>query len=93
MLLLTRCPARELHAAGANAILKSARQDPIAPCEYIFPKQNFKQAIALAQTFTDVVLGTLPGAQAAFAEDAGDESGVVPLLGSIIGQEGEQNGF
>ena len=47
----------------------------------------------LAQTFTDVVLGTLPQAQAIFSNDAGDESPLVPLLGSVIAQEGEQNGF
>ena len=63
------------------------------PCQYQFPVTTFKDAIALAQTFTDVVLGTLPGAQVAFATDGGDEAGLVPLFGSVIAQEGEQNGF
>lgn len=63
------------------------------PCEYVFPVTTFLEAIALAQTFTDVVLGTLPGAQAAFSADGGDESPLVPLFGSVIAQEGEQNGF
>ena len=54
---------------------------------------TFTSAILLAQTFTDVVLGTLPEAQAIFAADAGDESPLVPLLGSVLAQEGEQVGF
>ena len=76
-----------------NGILVSGGQKPIEPCKYQFPVQDFLSAITLAQTFTDVVLGTLPVAQAGFAADGGDESGIVPLLGSVIGQEGEQNGF
>lgn len=63
------------------------------PCEYQFPVTNFIQAIALAQTFTDIVLGTLPEAQAIFAADGGDESPLVPLFGSVLAQEGEQVGF
>ena len=65
----------------------------VTPCEYMFPVSSFLEAITLAQTFTDVVLGTLPEAQAAFAADGGDETGLVPLFGSVIAQEGEQNGF
>ena len=76
-----------------NGILKSAGQTPLEPCKYQFPVSNFKEAIQLANTFTDVVLGTLPQAQAIFAKDAGDESPLVPLVGSVIAQEGEQNGF
>ena len=76
-----------------NGILTSANQTAIQPCEYQFPVSNFIQAVTLAQTFTDIVLGTLPEAQAAFAADAGDETGLVPLFGSVIAQEGEQTGF
>lgn len=63
------------------------------PCKYDFPVTDFKSAIALAQTFTDVVLGVLPLAQSVFAADGGDETALVPIVGSIIGQEGEQNGY
>jgi hypothetical protein len=35
----------------------------------------------------------LPLAQSQFAADGGGEPGLVPVVGSIIGQEGEQNGF
>ena len=63
------------------------------PCSYAFPVADLKSAIALANTFTDVVLGVLPNAQAQFAADGGEELGLIPVVGSIIGQEGEQNGF
>ena len=78
---------------GVNGILTSANQTAIKPCQYQFPVTSFAQAITLAQTFTDVVLGTLPEAQAIFAADAGDESPLVTLIGSVLAQEGEQNGF
>jgi hypothetical protein len=35
----------------------------------------------------------LPVAQAVFAADGGDEAALVPIVGSVIGQEGEQNGY
>jgi hypothetical protein len=65
----------------------------IQPCQYNFPVTDFISAIALAQTFTDVVLGVLPVAQSIFAADGGEEAALVPVVGSIIGQEGEQNGY
>lgn len=54
---------------------------------------NFDDAIALAETFTAIVLGVLPVAQGLFATDGGDESGLVSIVGSIIAQEGEQTGY
>ncbi|KAL9608661.1 MAG: hypothetical protein Q9167_006528 [Letrouitia subvulpina] len=83
----------EVHAVAVNATLKNAGQTAIAPCQYNFPVTTFHEAIALANLFTDVVLGTLPQAQVQFAADAGDESPLVPLFGSVIYQEGEQTGF
>jgi hypothetical protein len=83
----------ELHALGANAILASAGGQTIGPCEYMFPVTNFKSAIALAATFTDLVVGTLATVQKTFALDGGQAaSGLVTLVGSIIGQESEQIG-
>ncbi|KAK4544860.1 hypothetical protein LTR36_003764 [Oleoguttula mirabilis] len=81
----------ELHALGANGILASAGRTQIQPCEYVFPVDNFDDAIGLARTFTDVVLGTLQDAQNTFATDGDAE--LVALIGSVIGQEGEQNGY
>lgn len=71
----------------------NANQTAIKPCQYQFPVTTFAQAVLLAQTFTDIVLGTLPEAQAIFAADAGDESPLIPLFGSVLAQEGEQVGF
>ncbi|KAF3017098.1 hypothetical protein E8E14_008244 [Neopestalotiopsis sp. 37M] len=81
----------ELHALGANGILKAAGRHTISPCEYVFPVDNFEDAIAFASTFTDVVLGTLQEAQTNFGLDGDVE--FIGLVGSVIGQEGEQNGF
>ena len=49
-----------------------------------FPVDNLDDAINLARTFTDVVLGTLQDAQNAFATDGDSE--LVSLIGSIIGE-------
>ncbi|CAD0100014.1 unnamed protein product [Aureobasidium mustum] len=77
----------ELHAINANTKLPT----PLQTCEYKFPTQKFEDAIGLAATFTDVVLGTLQDVSMVFAADG--EKGVVAAVASVIGQEGEQNGF
>ena len=81
----------ELHALNANNALVHFGEDPILPCEYNFPVTTFEDAIALAATFTDVVLGTLQDVQAIFAADG--DIGLIPGVGSVIGQEGQQSGF
>jgi len=71
--------------------LKSQNQPALEPCQYSFPTTNFIDAIALASTFTDVVLGTLQDVIQDFAQD-----GLAPVarqIASVIGQEGEQNGL
>lgn len=78
---------------AANGVLANAKAETIQPCQYSFPVDNFDDAIALAQTFTEVVLGVLPVAQGLFAANGADELGLVPIVGSIIAQEGEQTGF
>jgi len=83
----------ELHAIGANAILANAGKPTIKPCKYNFPVTSYDTAIALANTFTDVVLGVLPQAQTVFASDGGQELGLVNLIGSIIAQEAQQDGW
>jgi hypothetical protein len=80
----------ELHNLGANGILAAAGKETVQPCEYVFPTDNFEDAINLARTFTDVVLGTLQDALNGLATNGDIE--YVPLIGSVIGQEGEQNG-
>lgn len=81
----------ELHALGANAILSTAGRPPIQPCKYVFPSYDLNSAIAFAKTFTDVVLGTLQEALFLFGLDGDIE--FLELIGSVIGQEGEQTGF
>lgn len=81
----------ELHATEANAALSAFGVAPIKPCEYKFPVNSFSSAIALAGTFTDLVLGTLQQAAELFSE--GGSTALVGLLASIVGQEGEQEGM
>jgi hypothetical protein len=81
----------ELHALNANGALAHFNEAPIQPCEYNFPVSSFKDAIALASTFTDVVLGTLQDVQSLLATDG--DAGLLRGVGSVMEQEGEQNGF
>lgn len=82
-----------MHFIAINALLTGGGQAPIAPCAYTFPVCNFRSAIRLAQTFTDIALGTLPAIQVAFALDGGQELGLVQIFSSVLGQEAEQVGF
>lgn len=81
----------ELHAIGAENALKANNIAPIAGCKYDFPVSSFDEAITTASLFTDVVLGTLPDVQKVFSKDG--VIGGIQLVGSVIGQEGEQNGY
>lgn len=82
----------ELHALTANGgLVNVAKVSPISPCEYTFPVTTLYDAIALAQTFTDVTLGTLQDVITIFAENNNDD--FLRGIASVIGQEGEQNGF
>lgn len=77
----------QLHAINANTKLPM----PLKPCEYRFPSTSFTEAIALAATFTDVVLGTLQDAATVFA--ANGDGAIVRGVASALGQEGQQSGF
>lgn len=81
----------ELHALNANGALVHFSQAAIQPCKYAFGVSDFQSAIALASTFTDVVLGTLQDVQGHLATNGDD--GLIRAIGSVIGQEGEQNGY
>lgn len=75
----------------ANTALAHFGYDEILPCEYKFPVATFEEAIVLASTFTNVVLGTLQDVIEIFAQN-----GDAPLtrhIASVIGQEGEQQGY
>lgn len=84
----------ELHADNANAVLSNNKIATIQPCKYQFPTTNLMDALNLAATFTDVVLGTLQDIQLHIAQNNADDGpAVVPIIGSVIGDEGEQTGF
>jgi hypothetical protein len=65
--------------------------NPIQPCQYQFPVEDFKSAVILASTFTDLVLGTLQDVVERFA--IGQDFDLARQISSIIGQEGEQQGW
>ncbi|USP80341.1 late sexual development protein [Curvularia clavata] len=81
----------EMHAVNANGALTHFNQGAIQPCKYSFPVSNFTDAIRLAATFTDMVLGTLQDVSEIFAR-SGDFD-LVHAVASVIGNEGEQEGF
>jgi len=81
----------ELHTLNANGALTHFGAQPILPCEYNFPVSTLDEAIILASTFTDLVLGTLQDVESLFGTDGDD--GLIRGVASVIGQEGEQNGF
>lgn len=91
MILLTSPKQEEIHAIGAINSLQSSGAFVPLPCKYDFPFKTLKDSIALAETFTAIVLGALQDAAVTFSED--NQSRAVRILSSIIGQEGEQNGF
>ncbi|EAW12899.1 putative sexual development protein (LsdA) [Aspergillus clavatus NRRL 1] len=81
----------ELHALSANDALQHFNVSPILPCQYHFPVSDFDQAIALAATFTDLVLGTLQDVVERFA--VGGDFNFTRIISSVIGNEGEQEGW
>ncbi|KAI0508885.1 sexual development protein [Xylaria bambusicola] len=91
--ILTTVKAQEeLHAITAINNLEHFNAPLVPePCTYSFPVSNLEEAITLAETLTVVVLGTLQDAEQSFAQNGDD--GPVRAVSSVIGQEGEQNGF
>ncbi|KAI0967183.1 sexual development protein [Xylaria arbuscula] len=82
----------ELHAITAITTLEHFNAPLVPePCTYKFPTSSLADAINLAETLTAVVLGTLQDAEQSFAQNGDD--GPVRAVSSVIGQEGEQNGF
>ncbi|KAJ5160269.1 uncharacterized protein N7482_007273 [Penicillium canariense] len=81
----------ELHALRANDALSHFNVTEIEPCKYQFPVQDFDDAIVLASTFTSLVLGTLQDVVERFA--LGHDVDLAREISSVIGQEGEQQGW
>jgi hypothetical protein len=81
----------KLHAVNALGILKHFGAFTPSPCQYVFPTSNILDALTLTETFTALVLGTLQDAQQLMAKNGDD--GAVRAVGSVVGNEGEQEGF
>lgn len=89
---LTAVQAQEqLHVLVSNNVLAYFNLTTVEPCQYMSPVTNLSQAFNLARTFTDVVLGTLANVQTHLAQNG--DIDMIATIGSVIGQEGEQNGF
>ncbi|KAH7021499.1 late sexual development protein [Microdochium trichocladiopsis] len=81
-----------LHDLGAVSFLKAFKSSFVPePCTYAFPTTNIQESISLISTVTSLVLGTLQDVTQALAQNGDD--GLARIIASIIGQEGEQNGF
>lgn len=80
-----------MHALDAINALKHFNQTPIEPCLYNFPVSTLDEAIALATTFTSVVLGTLQNIVVNMGLHG--DAALTQDISSVIGQEGEQQGF
>lgn len=90
-ILNTVLAQEQTHALAARAVLATANKFVPEPCQYQVPVTTLKDAIFFVETLTAAVLGALQGANVILAKD-----GVTPLvqvISSVIGQEGEQNGF
>ncbi|EAW17751.1 putative sexual development protein (LsdA) [Aspergillus fischeri NRRL 181] len=81
----------ELHELSANMALQHFNVSPILPCRYHFPVSDFNSAIVLAANFTDLVLGTLQDVVERFA--VGGDFNFTRIISSVIGNEGEQEGW
>lgn len=91
MLVLNPHQQEELHAINAESVLTHFNAFAPPPCTYKFPTTDTHSAITLAETFTALVLGTLQDAAQLLAVNG--DTGPVRAVASVIGNEGEQNGF
>ncbi|KAI9713864.1 MAG: hypothetical protein M1820_000594 [Bogoriella megaspora] len=80
-----------IHAYDANGALAASGQEMIQPCKYNFNVTTFDEAIQLAATIGDFVLGVLQDVEDNLAQNG--DHGLVRQLASVIGTEGEQEGF
>ncbi|KAE8370952.1 hypothetical protein BDV27DRAFT_165084 [Aspergillus caelatus] len=81
----------ELHALTANQGLEHFKIEPIEPCRYRFPVSDFDAAIALAVTFTDLIIATFQDVTVRFADNS--DVDLTRVIAATIGNEGEQQGW
>ncbi|CAK7200344.1 hypothetical protein SEUCBS139899_003036 [Sporothrix eucalyptigena] len=89
--LTTVLAQEELHAINAANVISHFGGTVPTPCTYKFPTSDLISALNLAETFTALVLGTLQDASQGLSTNG--DHGPVRAVASVIGQEGEQNGF
>ena len=84
-----------MHAYNANdAVRHFTNGSHIFPCTYVFPVCDFKSAIGLAQTFTDLYIGLLANIQQRTARSLGaDSNSIIYVLAQALGQQGQQSGW
>ncbi|KAK0634210.1 hypothetical protein B0T14DRAFT_508553 [Immersiella caudata] len=90
-ILETVLAQEKLHAINAGKTLANFKQFVPVPCKYQFPTANIYDAIALADRFTALVMGTLQDAAQTLARNG--DVGPVRGVASSLGQEGQQDGF
>ncbi|KAE8396021.1 hypothetical protein BDV23DRAFT_178085 [Aspergillus alliaceus] len=78
--------AVESHPKESNC-LKHFIINPIQPCRYQFPIADFDAAIALAATFTGILLGTLQDVVVRLAGN--NDVDLTRVMAATIGNEGE----
>lgn len=81
----------ELHAINANNALTGQGKKPIEPAQYVFPVNNLTDAFNVANQLTDGVLSTLQDVVRRLADDG--DHGLINGVVSIVGDEGQQDGF
>ena len=81
----------ELHVFESNDPLAFFNASPVVPCKYFAPVSDLPSAIDFIRIYTDLVLGTIVHVMTRFAEHR--NSYLIPAVGSVVGNKGQQSGF
>ncbi|KAJ5312787.1 hypothetical protein N7508_003617 [Penicillium antarcticum] len=81
----------ELQVLDSNNHLAHFGIEPMLPCQYSIPVNNFDAAIEIAVKFTDVALGVLQDVVERYA--LGSDFTLARQISSLIGEKGEQQGW
>ncbi|KAJ6071405.1 hypothetical protein N7499_009419 [Penicillium canescens] len=81
----------ELQVLDSNNHLAHFGIEPMLPCQYSIPVDNFDEAIEIAVKFTDVALGVLQDVVERYA--LGSDFTLARQISSLIGEKGEQQGW
>ncbi|KAI4165840.1 MAG: hypothetical protein LQ342_000271 [Letrouitia transgressa] len=79
-----------IHTQTATTILKHFNKQTFEPCEYVFPVENAKEFLSLANTITSVGIGAVINGAATLAMS---DPGLVQGPASIIGTEARHDAF